>query len=318
MNEAFPVNSTHEQRLADMQPMLEYELRNQQLIIDANSQPLLSRDEAVEAFGINGDIIATITLPGQEESREVAVVDYGEPDPNSPLPLTIFEGQALPMMGVARERYGLRALNYVPDKHLSSHVGFSDGTTITLGRNNTNSPGNYDANFKLGLTPDNHDTDLISRRHATITLKEGKLTIADHSTNGSLLRIANPEQRERTLSPQEMHQELGNKMLQGVGVQEVSNDMSQQAAMQNTYGRLASMAEQLGSGTVEPAVTARNMNSILQSVPDDYRESFADIQMLVNDLVDDHGRVANRYTTGDVARQIRALAQKRAEGTQAT
>lgn len=216
MSEIFPVHESHEQRQQALASHVEVELHNGQIEIDTVSRPLMSQAEAVEVFGVNGDILATITLPSEHEAREIAIVDYGEPDPTNPRPITVFEGQPLMLMGKARERYGLRALNYTPEGHLSSQVGFNDGATVQLGRENI--PNNHDANYKLGLSDGSPENELISRNHAGITIQEGKLTIIDKSMNGSLVKFADQERSEALPSSEEIHAALGKNALQGAEI----------------------------------------------------------------------------------------------------
>ncbi len=214
MNEAFPVNQFHQEHLEAMQPFVESMLHGEQTEIDA-SKPLMGRDEAVEMWGINGDILATITLPGEPESKEIAIVDYGEPDVVNPRPITIFEGQPIRTFGVARQRYGLHSLNYVPESHMATHVGFEEGASVELGRDLTDRTGNNDANYKLGLGDNEKGNTLISRHHATVTIEGDKITVADHSTNGSLVRFANPERTETLSELRDIHQYAGHSAVNG-------------------------------------------------------------------------------------------------------
>lgn len=307
MSEALSQQSLEAQRSAAMQPSIEYSLQHQQIELDTTGVPLVPHNEAVELYAINGDILATVTLPGEEQDREIAVVDYGEPDPDNPKPVFVFEGQGIPLYGYARERYGLRGLNYTPEGHMTTHVGFSDGDTIELGRNNHDRAANHDANYRLGLTNDNADTQLISRQHATLRLVNGVLTIQDHSTNGSIVRLPNPEQKDRLASAAQVHQAVGEEALSAAGVESVEAVPPQ---WQDTYRSLAETADRLASGTFDPSMMAGKMQQLLQSLPTSERQSLGDLQTLVDGIVNEYGQ-APRYGTGDAARQIARIARSR-------
>jgi hypothetical protein len=147
------------------------------------SRPLMGRAEALDKHAVNGDILAVINLPVPEgaETRAIAVVDFGKFEPgNEPLRF-ILEGQPIKIMGKAPTRFGLRAISYTPSGHLGSDVPLYEGDT-GFGRE---SKQGGDPSYALGLNEDKPSHTEISRDHMTVTLKEGHLSISDHSTNGT-------------------------------------------------------------------------------------------------------------------------------------
>lgn len=204
--------------------VVQTELHRGEVTLDAAGTPVIPQGEAIPKYGINGDILAVITLPGENSSKEIAVIDYGEPDKDNPKPVFIVDGTPIPLMGKATERYGLASLNYTPEGHMASHVGFNDGATVELGRLSSRSQ--LDANYKLGISGDFPDNELISREHLTISLKDGKFTFADHSTNGTLVRTARPEQYVDDRTGVEYQDARDGSTAKSVGESAVSADLS--------------------------------------------------------------------------------------------
>lgn len=153
---------------------------------------LLDKQAALASHAINGDVLATVSLPVPEgaEPRIVAVVDYGEFDPEAAPARFVMDGQPITrVFGRAKTRYELTAFSYTPSEHLGSAVPLKEGET-TIGR--TSRQGG-DASYMLGLNESKREHEEISREHATFVLENGVITIKDHSTNGTEVTIPSPE-----------------------------------------------------------------------------------------------------------------------------
>jgi len=200
------LNSPALESLTAERPHTQVELHHEELKIhlDDTAQPLMSQVEAVNMFGLNGDVIAIIKLPTDEgmEPKNIAVVDYGpETSADNPKHVFVMEGEPKPALGVATERYGLTAFDYSAG-HLAAMYPLTENQPLVLGR--SPSP----ANFKLGLkNPEIPDNELISRNHLTVTLEAGVLAIADHSTNGTEVIYGATERDSRS---QAMYQAVAN------------------------------------------------------------------------------------------------------------
>lgn len=331
MSEDFPSHPTHEQqRQESMQPFLEQELHGQQLDISLGEQPLVAKDEAVATYGVNGDIIATFTLPSSSTdpgnpAREIAVVDYGEPDPTNPKAVFVFEGMPIRRLGVARSRYGLAPLSYSTMQHGHiSHVDLPQGS-LMLGRG-TKGDADRQASYLLGLNDKVVGDDMISRQHMSITLAEGKLSLTDHSTNGTLVRIHNPEGTLSAEATEELHTEIGEDALEAAGVAEPfaaetytneqgivdrlpwATDAPQAAEVappvaevspeepkvdqSRIYGEVVDIASR--AGHVEASVLVRHINDLLSTLPESDRLS---LENLTKGIVNEQGREVDRYST---------------------
>jgi len=202
-------------------PHIEQELHRQQASVDLRSaRPVIDRAQAVETHGINGDIMAIISLPGEGvegKAKEIGVVDYGEPDPANPSPVFIFEGQPLKMFGTARTRYGLWALNYVSEELIGTYTAFPEGAITKLGRA-SDVADTINASHFLGLSDGSQGNQAISRQHATVQIKDGQLTVWDHSKNGTKITYANPEATQTSTELAMIQEELGNEALGAAGV----------------------------------------------------------------------------------------------------
>ena len=204
MSEKFHIaHPSNERRETAMVAHETVDLHNQKAGIVVNGlRPLIPKDVAVREYGITGDILATITLPGDsatEPSKEIAVVDFGpDVDGDHPVPVAAIGGRPIPMMGKATTRYGLNALNYTPKGHMATYVPLAPGERIVLGTDWS------EASFRLGLNPsDEIGNELIEPRHATIALADGVLGVADHSTEGTRLTLADEQSVSAIQGPAE-------------------------------------------------------------------------------------------------------------------
>jgi hypothetical protein len=192
-DQLFPSHPAHTQNRMEMQPHTERVLHGESYALDLKGKPLMDRDTARAVTGVNGDILATFTLPTNgelpgESAREIAIVDFGEDtSEENPQPVFFHEGNPIPMMGKARRRYGMEAITYTPDSHMSTYAPLQEGKT-TLGRGER-ATGGSDASYKLGISDGSRDVAAISREHLTLNLDGDSLLIEDHSTNGTLLRV---------------------------------------------------------------------------------------------------------------------------------
>ena len=164
----------------------EIELHNQVIQLP-EGQVLHSLDET-RAQGFNGTTLAEIVLPTSDDSvtiedKKLGIIDFGDdipaegrailfyPDPDKP--------RELPGIGVTRTRFGIVGLNYHPEDLFAAFLPLKPGSDHTIGRSKK-----YHDNYVLGLSESGHDD--LSRTHATISVdKSGKITIEDHSTNGT-------------------------------------------------------------------------------------------------------------------------------------
>lgn len=330
MSENFPSHPVHEQqRQASMQPFIEQELHGQQLDINLAEQPLVAKDEAVATYGVNGDIIATFTLPSSSSdpgnpAREIAVVDYGEPDPADPKAVFVFEGMPIRRLGVARSRYGLAPLSYSTMQHGHiSHFDLQQGS-LMLGRS-TEGDADRQASYLLGLNDKVVGDDMISRQHVTITLGEGTLSLTDHSTNGTLVRTHNPEGALSAEATEELHTEIGEDALEAAGVAEpfaaqtytneqgivdrlpwetgASEEAEQQPAAEvspeepkvdqsRIYSEVVDTASRAGSA--DAFVLVHRINDLLSTLPENDRLS---LENLTKGIVNEQGREVDRYGT---------------------
>lgn len=146
---------------------------------------LHDRQEASERWGINGDITAVITLPGEKGNvgNQFAIVDYGPIDDNN-RPYGFHDGQSpITFLGHVSQRYGIIGMNLKPNELIVAYSPLTPGN-MNLGRNTEHN------NYLLGLAPSEDNVGNISRQHLSIQLEEnGHIKIADHSSNGTKVEI---------------------------------------------------------------------------------------------------------------------------------
>lgn len=178
------------------------ELASQEIYLHGTQQelpmtPLIEKSAALDKYGINGDILARVSLPVPEgaEARDIGVVDYGEFDETTAPYHFVVDGQPIPMFGRPKSRYGLVALSYTPSEHMASQVPLFEDEATTIGRNSG------DASYKLGLNEDRAGHAEISRSHATFTVRGDTISISDHSTNGTNIEIPATEAIKEQSAP---------------------------------------------------------------------------------------------------------------------
>lgn len=158
---------------------IEADLHNKGLDISLASEPVVDRQQAIEKYGINGDVIAVIALPAGKngEPKQVAFVDHGEDFEGQPA--ILFGGKGL---GRSESRYALFGLNYSPQSHMFPYASLRR-TETTVGRGGSigrEDGVNDHVSYLLGLNEKGND--YISGSHFTIKI-EDDLQIFDHSTN---------------------------------------------------------------------------------------------------------------------------------------
>ena len=150
------------------------------------SQVLVPKEQAIQNYGINGDVLAVITLPkGDDEdvAKDIAIIDFGELGEGEKVPLHIIHGQEMGhATGYAKSRYGLYPLNYSAESpHF--HAELQPDNPIVLGRNEHNH------NAVLGLAHGQRGTAYTSREHLTVKLgSDGSIDLLDHSTHGTVIK----------------------------------------------------------------------------------------------------------------------------------
>ncbi len=176
--ESVPVN---ERKVAHT--MREYQLHRGALKLP--EEAVMDIGKAREEYGVNGMVLAEITLPAAEHSQsepKIGLVDFGALATERPTPVKYVDGRPAEELGVTHSRYALIALNYMGEGDRAPFLELSKAE-MTIGRQNIHP--------MLGLTS-TPDGSLISRRHFTVEQSEdGKgLTIRDHSTNGTRIKVA--------------------------------------------------------------------------------------------------------------------------------
>lgn len=183
----------------DREPIRGQDVRLHHQSLELTGVPLHTKAEASERWGINGDVLAVIKLPrgkSQEPHINLAVIDSGPIEPGEDArPFLSPSGEPLGVEGQASERYGLYGLNHVPTGLGFAYIAVPEGKT-TIGRN-----GEDRHNFLLGIHPKEKGVGRISRSQATITRETvggagDRITIADHSSNGTVVEIPRADQSE--------------------------------------------------------------------------------------------------------------------------
>ncbi|MCA9337361.1 FHA domain-containing protein [Candidatus Saccharibacteria bacterium] len=154
-------------------------------------------NQAVETGnGYNGDVVALFELPGTEEepAKQIALMDFGEIDPNDPPSLLYYKGKPMThIFGRVQSRYGLVAHNYSPSDHMRAYVPLEIGQPANVGRKT-------ELSHDLGLDENERGTEAISRNHFSIQIGEdGEATIDDHSKNGTRVTFAESEKPAESL-----------------------------------------------------------------------------------------------------------------------
>lgn len=174
---------------------VEYELHHSQATVDLRyGTPLMSRADVLKEHGRDGDLVAMISLPGEDrgQDKQIGVIDYGEPDPANPRwVLAIDDGDTpIKMLGRVKARYGLVTLNYGMSRDpRRAFVDVPEGEVVKLGRQE-DSRDTIRAGYHLGLDDKNSGNKAISRSHATLQIQDGQLTVIDHSANGTKVKSA--------------------------------------------------------------------------------------------------------------------------------
>ncbi len=157
--------------------------------IELTQTALYNRQESIRQFGINGDIRAIISMPGDKNKgvKQFAVVDFGSPDTEGDPYIFANQDGPITFTGSTPDRYALVGLKHAPRDQLFAFAPILPGET-TIGRNSEHH------NFKLGLFPNEDNVEQISRQHVSVRLSsEGRITITDHSTNGTKVEVADTE-----------------------------------------------------------------------------------------------------------------------------
>jgi hypothetical protein len=171
----------------------EIELRHQSIQIPTD-RPLMTLEES-QKHHINAAVLAELTLPtpnSKGEPKKLHLLDFGEDIPE--------QGKAvyyLPDIGdtshiaVSKTRFALKPVNYTPDTHLVGLCELPVGRT-TIGRERTDHAGYWlGLSDCIGPSAHNDANSALSRQHFTIEVTEqGSLTLEDHSTNGTEVKLA--------------------------------------------------------------------------------------------------------------------------------
>ena len=187
-------------------------LHNQSLVVPTD-EPLYDLATTREVSGFNGATVAEIVLPtpvspaNPKEDKRLAIIDFGEDIPPKGKGILYLDGQERSFPTVIHSRYALMSVNYHPEEFLVGYLPLYPGSSHTIGRDQVNRD-----NHVLGLSEDGNDE--LSRRHATIAVDEsGKISLTDHSTNGTDLRLPPEETKTQSGSAQPGHTRLVGKLL---------------------------------------------------------------------------------------------------------
>lgn len=151
---------------------------------------LYGRDEAVEKWGINGNVMSVIKLPGDSDKgvKHFAVVDYGHTNFDDAPYMFANQDGPITFIGKSPDRYVLVGLTHSAKNQLFAFFPLKTGETA-VGRNDQRQ------NCLLGLSPAESNVEKISRQHLTVNLDEhATITITDHSTNGTIVEIARTQE----------------------------------------------------------------------------------------------------------------------------
>lgn len=183
MIDEMPGNNDLKDYLPDEATVAEIELSKESDALEIDpAQVLIEKSQAYEQFGISGDIVAILRLPGQGRERLIALVDFGNSEELGNPGITSLEPQAsqTEINSIAQSRYGLQGLNYLKNSQEPARAFLTDNSTI-VGRGREHLVGD-----DLGLSEKETDTMMISREHLRIDIQpNGRLLISDLSTNGT-------------------------------------------------------------------------------------------------------------------------------------
>ncbi|MCA9324843.1 FHA domain-containing protein [Candidatus Saccharibacteria bacterium] len=192
--EPFAIDPHYAQTLKEVNPHKVQMLQGGTYHLDLGGKPLIPKDTARESYWFNGDIIATFALPDDpkepsEYAKEIAVIDFGaDVDETHPATVYLVDGKEAPHIARAKTRYGLMPISYSAT-HILSYLPLPhDGKPLVIGKGRID-PKSDIANHRLGITDGSKGVDAISRQHLTLQLQDESLTITDHSTNGTMLRL---------------------------------------------------------------------------------------------------------------------------------
>ena len=217
---------------------------------------LIPRDQAFEQYGIDADILDVITLPGDEEmpeGKQLAILDFGDVGPDGKVVTHVYDEEIkarrpIPMLGVARTRFGVKALNYTPRSHMASYTALHEGET-RVGRHEPD-----EINYLVGLGDDEPGNSFISRSHLSITLENGAIRVSDHSTNGTV--VESLKQGTEQHVQQHEHEEVPE-----------------------------AVARDVGDVAIRPNITDANQNGIIDFVPMN-REEAVQLQNVERQRID--------------------------------
>ncbi len=165
--------------------------------------PVIDRETALAMHGIKGDIVAVVNLPWSDDDpvgqgnryKKIAVIDYGEIGEDPPyVQYMPPENRPIPFFGKVKSRFGTQALNYYPKDHGVTYSPLKEGRTIIgtsiHGPEVTTPDKRRKTSYRLGLHEEFAGNALISEDHFTITKDGDRLSITDHSTNGTQVVIS--------------------------------------------------------------------------------------------------------------------------------
>jgi hypothetical protein len=176
---------------SELAPVIEYDLLHTSA--EVTELPVVSKGEALREYGINADIRAIITLPGdggQEPAKQIAILDFGDFDPANPPFVITIEGKAnySQLFGRAKGWFGVYGLNYSPKDHLSSYEVLEEGITDF----GSSSPEYVSAHsLALGLTEVAAGNDSVAPNHFSIEVSGQHIRISDHSDLGTKVTFRN-------------------------------------------------------------------------------------------------------------------------------
>jgi hypothetical protein len=178
-------------RFLDNAPRVEtHKLCNgQRLEFYQDVPPIISKSDAIAEQGINGDILAVIELPPDDDAhgkaKRIAIVDFGPgaEDPEG-VPVALLHDEPVWYMGVASNRFGLFGMNYSPTTHLSPYVPLTDKPAV-LGTNSEH------ASYFMGLSVNDPTAESsLSLAHVSIEVIEDRIVIEDSSELGTTVYTA--------------------------------------------------------------------------------------------------------------------------------
>lgn len=188
---------------SELAGVTEHELHHSS--IEVPGSYVMSKQEALKEYGINGDIRAVITLPGDgsdEPPKQIAIIDFGDFEEEEPPFVISGEGMSKysPLYGRAKGRFGVFGLNYNPKDHLSSYEVLEDGVT-DFGSQDPNFVSRH--SFMLGLTEVAAGNDMVAPNHFSVELHGRGIRVSDHSDKGTKVAVGADQSSSVSLDDQE-------------------------------------------------------------------------------------------------------------------